>query len=55
MTQLTLFRAPGAIQETLPSVVLEAVRELLAELLIAVAEKENEPQITTAGEKHEQD
>ena len=55
MAQLSLFPTPGAVQEVLPRVVLEAARELLAELLIAVANKENDPHITIAGEKHEQD
>jgi hypothetical protein len=55
MAQLSLFPTPGAIPEMLPSVVLEAARELLAEVLIVVAEKETEPQATAAGEKHEQD
>lgn len=55
MAQLSLFRAPGEIQEKLPGEVREAACELLAEMLIVVAEKETEPQATVAGAKHEQD
>jgi hypothetical protein len=55
MAQLSLFRAPGELPEKLPSEILEAACELLAEMLIVIAEKETKLRAAVAGEKHEQD